>query len=95
MILKKSQRDECIVGDLREGGAVWEWNNTHPQHAFQKGDKVLSANGRSGSAQEIIQAVRDSGASVEFVLERSISTQDSLLTPGNSARFSPQSGLAR
>merc|ERR1719262_364546 len=70
MILRKNSSGDCVVGDLREGGAVNEWNRRHPQQAFQRGDRVLSVNGQSGTAQEIIAAVKQSSEDVSFVLER-------------------------
>jgi hypothetical protein len=62
------RRDGC-VNEIQAVGPAADWNRQNPALAIQTGDRVVSANGISGSRQEIVAAIQRS-RTVDFVFAR-------------------------
>jgi len=54
----KEASSALFVGELN-AGAIKTWNEANPQAAVMKGDRILSVNGQSGPATQVIEAIKN------------------------------------
>jgi len=58
-----------IVDAIQENGPVTRWNESCPEQALQKGDRILAVNGFKGSSKELLNGLAESD-SLDLLVSR-------------------------